>query len=252
MALKTKKAKTASHRPPSEIRDNTKLRRAWLAEKLAEISAKPNTEAKIVGVGSYQEVSEWTVTQVEGRLRHRGVCQVCGREQVVDETTGKLVLHGYKRPGYGSIHSECPGIGELSLNVSDKITQDILRSLQLQQRAGEKEMVLLEEIYDKMSRAKHPRSGKQIEDGAWADIPEKRPVRGGKYTSEALEAAKWDRAAMIVWANEWPITAAYRTAQRARDEHRSHMYRLASGISFYTDLLARKITGTPLREEVVV
>jgi hypothetical protein len=55
--------------PPREIVDNTKARRAWLADKAAEINALPNRSAKIVGTGSYQSVSVYEVTTVEGRVR---------------------------------------------------------------------------------------------------------------------------------------------------------------------------------------
>lgn len=47
--------------------------------------------------------------------RFLGRCQYCGNEQKLVEGskpgTFALVLHGYKRPGTGSIHGNCPGVG---------------------------------------------------------------------------------------------------------------------------------------------
>lgn len=250
MALKTKKTKTASHRPPREIVDaGTKPRRAWLAAKLAEISAKPNTEAKIVGIGSYQEVSEWTVTQQEGRLRHRGTCQVCGREQVVDETTGKLVLHGYKRPGYGFVYNECPGMGELPLNVTDALTKKILADVTMQLNGVERALTKAESRVAAANSALYGHDV-EIEKGAWADLPKSRKLaRGEEYSADELRMQK---ARQLVWANEWPLTAEASAAKQDRDDTQSAKWKVKSAVDFYTDLLKMKITGTALREEVVV
>jgi hypothetical protein len=68
-ATKTKRTKIADLRPPREIRENTKARREWLAAQCAEMNAAPNTEAKIVGTGSYQSVS---VYRVEASARSAG------------------------------------------------------------------------------------------------------------------------------------------------------------------------------------
>ena len=40
----------------------------------------------------------------------RAECQVCEREQALDNS-GRMVNHGYKRPGYGFIVGNCFGVG---------------------------------------------------------------------------------------------------------------------------------------------
>lgn len=105
----TKTVKTDDIYPPREIRENTKARRAWLAERLAELHAAPQHAAsKIVGQGSYQRISVYVSTEADGRLRQRGTCQACGGSQVVDQ--GVMVLHGYERPGTGWINGRCMGV----------------------------------------------------------------------------------------------------------------------------------------------
>lgn len=118
--LKAKKSKTSEIWPPQDIRENTKARREWLAAKLAEVNAQKDTEGRIVESGSYQHISVYTTTYTEGRIRHQGVCQFCGRSQVTKE--GVLVLHGYTRPGYGYVVGECPGQGLLALQIEETRT----------------------------------------------------------------------------------------------------------------------------------
>jgi hypothetical protein len=50
------------------------------------------------------------------RLAYVGECQICERTQ---KLRGKLlVLHGYRRPGWGWIEGECPGVGHLPYELS--------------------------------------------------------------------------------------------------------------------------------------
>ena len=104
MTTKTKRTPLPALRPPMEIRDNTKARRAWLAEQLA--SLPKGIEGRITQQGSYQQLSRWTVTEVTARLRHRGTCQICGGSQVHD---GGIALHGYRRPKWGYVIGRCEG-----------------------------------------------------------------------------------------------------------------------------------------------
>lgn len=61
-----------------------------------------------------------TAAQLAARKASRagrdGVCQICENEQIVK--SGKLVLHGYERPGHGYINGRCWGVGELPWSVS--------------------------------------------------------------------------------------------------------------------------------------
>ena len=45
-----------------------------------------------------------------------GFCAICGSEQVTHD--GRMVLHGYRRPGYGWIEGRCFGVGHLAYNLS--------------------------------------------------------------------------------------------------------------------------------------
>lgn len=129
MTTKTKRTKGADLYPPKDIRENTKARRAWLAETLAEQNALPGVEAKIVDTGSYQRVSVWTLTEVAGRERTRGTCQICGGSQVHD---GGLALHGYKRPRWGYIVGRCPGTAEAPAELDVTLTHAALASVERQ------------------------------------------------------------------------------------------------------------------------
>lgn len=48
--------------------------------------------------------------------RHIGQCQIC--EGDFKLANGRLVHHGYNRPGYGHIVGGCPGVGELPYEAS--------------------------------------------------------------------------------------------------------------------------------------
>lgn len=64
---------------------------------------------KLVGTGSYTEAALYVTIEREGRERLRGTCQACGGQQVVAD--GRIVLHGYQRPGLGWINGRCMGTG---------------------------------------------------------------------------------------------------------------------------------------------
>lgn len=51
-----------------------------------------------------------------------GTCGVCEREIAVQD--GRLVHHGYKRPGTGSIHGDCFGVGYEPYERSTKACED--------------------------------------------------------------------------------------------------------------------------------
>ncbi len=48
--------------------------------------------------------------------RFIGNCQVCEHDQKLHE--GKMVHHGYKRPGHGTIEGDCPGVSQVPYEVS--------------------------------------------------------------------------------------------------------------------------------------
>lgn len=47
-------------------------------------------------------------------------CQICEHRQCKD-SRGKLVHHGYLRPGYGQIEGDCPGVGYLPYPETDAL-----------------------------------------------------------------------------------------------------------------------------------
>lgn len=56
---------------------------------------------------------------------NRGTCQLCGRVQAVNNTTGAIAAHGYKVKG-GYYSGECPGTNQLPAEMSIDITQQAM------------------------------------------------------------------------------------------------------------------------------
>lgn len=57
----------------------------------------------------------------ETKTRHVGFCGFCWSSQKVQN--GKLVLHGYKRPGTGFTEGRCPGVGLNPYEISPKTAE---------------------------------------------------------------------------------------------------------------------------------
>ena len=137
MTTKTKRIRLASVRVPKDVlapfvdangwvKDGmtmklAKARRGWLEAEAARINAEPNREAKVVGTGSYMEISVYATEEVPCTLQYRGVCQVCGGDVAVRD--GTIVLHGYERPGYGYVVGNCPGTYNLPANTSIELME---------------------------------------------------------------------------------------------------------------------------------
>jgi len=249
-ATKTKRTLLRSEcaMPPREIRENTKARRAWLAEKLAEVNALPNREAKIVGTGSYQSVSVYEVKSVKGRLRLRGSCQFCGHSQVVDRKV--LVLHGYKRPGDGMVYGRCPGVDLHPLNHDKSATEkwlaeaiadhetakDALRTAETVKR------VAFDALYDdsvdaelrlKANVAKPHKPGSHFND---------------KPSAEDIAAY---REAYKTWATKYPLSSAHYEAERAYEAARQNEWMTRGNRDHFQALIDSKVYGTELTREVV-
>lgn len=235
-----KSTKGRDYSAPREINENTKARRAWLAEKLASVLAEPDTDqtkTKIVGIGSYQRVSEWKLVTVEGRERFRGVCQLCGHLQVVDGD--RIVLHGYNRPGHGYIVGECPAAKEQPLNSSDVITRKYLA-----QFAGELPAAIeAETIAERDMKA-------AVSTRDASDEPRyiNKPWLGKKPT--AAERAEYEKE-MAAFAVEYPHTFAVMGATAIWSAARGRRQWLADMVTHLEGLLAAGILGSPLTREVV-
>lgn len=230
--------------PPREIRDNTKERRAWLAAKVEEINKREDREAKIVGTGSYQSVSVYEVKEVEGRLRLRGHCQFCGNSQVV--SGGKLVLHGYTRPGDGQVWGECPGMRKPALNVDKTYTEKWLKEARESReratiardeakRANEVTSAAWYEQSDEQRKAE--RAAKPAALRSWV-----------RHTKEEEDAFK---QAYSVWAAQFPVGAAYDATARELAKAEAILSHAVNTERHFQTLIDMKLHGRPLTQEVV-
>jgi hypothetical protein len=241
MATKTKKTliRAECKRPPKEIRDNHKLRTPWLKTKLAEINAQPGREAKVVGKGSYQEISVYKIEEVSGRVRYRGVCQFCGRSQVVKNNV--IVLHGYKRPGDGYIFGECPGIGFEPLNVSDEKTQQWLQEAKIVESTA------------RIVRGKAEEAEKAAYEAAKVETPDAAPRKLWNSWNKPTEEEKENYAKVYaLWQERWPLTAAYYEARKAKVAADTSLWAAEENLRHFQYLIDSKILGKPLEQEIVV
>jgi len=66
-----------------------------------------------------------TSTPTETATRYVGNCQICEGDQKLH--AGGMVHHGYRRPGDGFIHGDCPGVGHVPYEVScDLVKEHVL------------------------------------------------------------------------------------------------------------------------------
>lgn len=138
----TKKIRLQELRPPVEIRDNTKVRRQWVAGKIAEINAQPNREAKSIGGGSYQTVVVYELKQVQVEVQLRGTCQCCGNNQAFHEGSIMVITrHGYERPGDGYLRGMCPGAGHKAAEHDVTLTTNLIAGCKLTMKTLEQRMV---------------------------------------------------------------------------------------------------------------
>jgi hypothetical protein len=260
--LRAKKVKGSDVRPPAEIREKTKERRAWLVDKLAEILSAnaghefPIVEARIVGNGSYQSVSVWNITYTAGRTRHQGVCQYCGAEQVTE--AGYLVHHGYNRPGWGYIVNVCPGAKLLALQLEKSDTERFLSNALESLPRLERQAAALKDAAEVALKAAQSecRAKGMGANTEWAiyNVNLKRPSaprsfhRGNMTVGEA--AAAHDRK-LAEWKATFPMVDAYNVALTAANEAAAEVTGCQHRIEHFRRLLASGIHGTALKVEVV-
>lgn len=247
MATKTKRKliRAECKRPPVEIRENTKARRAWLETYASEVNARPNREAKIVGKGSYQEVSVYEVSEVEGRLRFRGVCQFCGHSQVVGDGV-VLVLHGYTRPGDGYIFGRCPGVALRPLNAERVHTDNWLAQAIVREKETSEELSQKALAKHGANRTLHDSLSDTEYSAGYKARPV--PIRHRRTTPEQETEYKVAHAA---WVRNFPEHAAVEAADLAYDAARQAHWQAESNVRHFQMLLDSNIYGSPLTEEVV-
>lgn len=251
-ATKTKTTKIQTIRPPAELqskpyssdesdRSFSARRRAWLEAKAAEINAQPNRSAKIVGVGSYQSVSVYEIKEVAGRERFRGICQICGGSQVVDN--GRIVLHGYKRPGWGYTVGNCHGTKEAPLNVDKTLT-----------------VAALAHWTERLKLAKAAAEAAKLEENAaaiawrasgYVQPSTPRPQVTREIEREGGEKLKAHRAALKAWKAANPVNARYDAAQANVQHTRNEVWGAGNMVKHFETLLASGVHGSPLEREVV-
>lgn len=225
-----------SYHPPREIAGQTKARRQWLESTLRTVLAAPlpqgvaRIEAKVVGQGSYQSVSEYHITLKEGRTRYRGTCQVCGRSHVVQDQ--RVVLHGYERPGYGYIEGQCPGQGEKAAEFEVSLTKALIADARRWVSAAQ---ALADRLHQLAAQTAYPT------DADWAIY----------------------HATFVEVVETHPVTRRQRTRRvpgltmlrHGRTEEANRHASAARGAGGYADDMTRHVLsrlGKPLRPEVVL
>jgi hypothetical protein len=123
--------------------------------------------------------------------RFIGNCQVCERDQKLHD--GKMVHHGYKRPGHGSIEGDCPGVAEVPYEVSCELVKSY--KLDVETRLGHQETYLAD-----LKAGKITHLMKFVQRGAWskAELVE--------YFLGVTEPHRWDRILeSSIHDTEWNI-----------------------------------------------
>jgi archaeosine-15-forming tRNA-guanine transglycosylase len=241
-ATKEKRTKVNTVHPPREVRDNTKARRAWLAEELERVNALSGQEGKIVGTGSYQSISVYKVEQVSGRLRHRGSCQFCGNSQVSDRKG--MVLHGYQRPGDGYIFGQCPGVGRKPLNQDKTFTERWHAEAVKAEADARAEKAVRESVKTETCRRLYAERDADTSQG-WVEMPHPNHRFAVPEQDEEFKRKFKD------WAARFPLHAASKRAEAAYESARTAHWQAEQNVRHFTMLLESGIYGTPLTEEVV-
>jgi uncharacterized protein (DUF2164 family) len=81
--------------------------------------------------------------QAETVYRHVGNCQLCEGDFKLT-SADRMVHHGYKRPGDGSIHGDCPAVDALPYEMSCELINSYVAGLRLQLEAANRYLVKLE------------------------------------------------------------------------------------------------------------
>lgn len=90
--------------------------------------------------------------------RALGTCQICEGEFITRD--GKMVLHGYQRPGYGEVIGRCPGVNELAYELSCELVKSYLENTKKWLAGAEKRRAELETATYLESYRKSFRTGK--------------------------------------------------------------------------------------------
>ncbi len=106
-----------------------------------------------------------------------GTCQACFGQYVVHTNGGlHIVLHGYKRPGYGSIHGECEGRNvepfEVAKNLTENIRDNMVATVaRLRVRAADLKAGNVKTLFVEVDDLSIPRKGWEQRATKWITIP---------------------------------------------------------------------------------
>lgn len=101
-------------------RPRAKIHAYDLERWLKEIGVK-DLAARALGVESHVPAAQRT-------RANTGTCGVCFKNVKLSDR-GRIVLHGYRRPGWGSVEGQCPGTDLPPFEVSPEATDRYLRAI---------------------------------------------------------------------------------------------------------------------------
>jgi hypothetical protein len=129
-------------------------------------------------------------TTNETATRYVGNCQICEGDQKVQE--GRMVHHGYTRPGDGHTHGSCPGVAEAPYEVSCELLKHYLVGLRdkvanLAKRIDELRSGSVVEIYVEGYRRVDLKRKHEEPAATWARIVDNE-VRSVEYRRRGYES----------------------------------------------------------------
>lgn len=125
--------------------------------------------SEVLGLPSIQaeeDFKEMFGTLKEADLHNAGTCQACFRVQQLNNE-GRLVLHGYRRPGDGQTHGRCEGVDQVPLEKDCELTLDILSST-IQTR--ENVIAHVEELKALKTPITYVETDRRVVDGRWEKV----------------------------------------------------------------------------------
>lgn len=191
----------------------------WLFKKVPGVQEAARDMAAGSGL---EEKRQQQRLQKKGKPGDFGTCAVCDRTQKLKRN--KMVLHGYRRPGYGFIVNNCLGVGyepyELSAegckhaaSVYGKMAKDLDR--QIAEMPRKKELLVRDSsraflVRPDGSVEKLPRSDKRVKDlqayvgYGWEKDPWKTAVEANReILRRAIKQLEEERDRMILKTKEW-------------------------------------------------
>lgn len=131
--------------------------------------------------------------------RYIGNCQICEGDQKLHN--GRMVHHGYQRPGHGTIVGDCPGVGGVPYEVSCDLVKSYKRGVKIQ-------LLILK---DRLADLKEGRVSylTQVErHGSWGTIGQNVVI---EFIAGVTEPYRWQRA---LESATWGVESNVRHCER--------------------------------------